>query len=549
MNIFLNLFSKNIKSVYSCYDRVIARGYILWMFSPANLICFLRKQGFNKHSNGVMRVFTDQLNAHVEKEAKRINVPIIWWASEFNGQEKGKQRKKGGRNGDKLEYVETYYAAKSKHRGDHVFCIIADMESEFSYATREQISKKGAPYEKMYECRKIVKHYYIYFHDRLLGGPCYLKISTYFPFQAEFYFNGHNVIRLALDKKGIAYRKDGNAFTDIADTKELHKIIYALEGKQVQQRIDYWMARFFKFDKGKYSTRPAALKHDWFCSQVEVCTNIIFKSAEFCTSLFNRLLDKFSRIGQPDSLSQIFGKRTTRKNTKSTRRPYENKACLKYWFIRNSIKFYNKLGYYLRIETTINNPKSLGLKKSVINLREYLAYGKNCNQRLLNCFADVDVKTIASGEMEKLNQPVVTKSGHKIAAPDLRKARQVALFTELLKPIYAVHGFRTRTLLKNLPNFYQKLPEIRYEIQKLTARGWIEKKNGQSFYMVTNLGYQILWAKTAWNLHFEAPMISATCKDSAPQFPSAPSNLESAYKQINNGLALVAQELCLKSAA
>ena len=145
MGIFLNLFSKNIKSVYSCYDRVIVRGYILWMFSPANLICFLRQRGFDRHSNGVMRIFTDQLNAHVEKEAKRVNSPIIWWPSEGNG--KGK---KGGKNGDKLLHVEERYAAKSKHRGDHVYCIIADMESEFSYATRKLLNKKGEPYEKMY---------------------------------------------------------------------------------------------------------------------------------------------------------------------------------------------------------------------------------------------------------------------------------------------------------------------------------------------------------------------------------------------------------------
>ena len=112
------------------------------------------------------------------------------------------------------------------------------------------------------------------------------------------------------------------------------------------------------------------------------------------------------------------------------------------------------------------------------------------------CFADVDVRTLAEGEMEKLNQPVATKSGQKIAAPDLRKARQVALLAELVNPKYAVHGFRTRTLLQNLPEFFQKLSEIRYEIQKLTARGLIEKKKGQSFYMVTEKGFQILWANT-----------------------------------------------------
>ncbi|MBI5787608.1 MAG: hypothetical protein HZA78_01965 [Candidatus Schekmanbacteria bacterium] len=201
MNTFLAAFSPNIKTNYTSYDRVILRGYILWMFSPANLINFLRKQGFNRHTNRVMRIFTDQLNSHIEKTAKALNIPILWWPSVD-----------GGTNGDKLRYVEQHYASKINKKNNHTYCIIADMESSSSYATRELTAGSGKPWDKMYKCRKIVKHYYIYFHDQLLGGPCYLKLSSYFPFQPEFYFNGHNVIRLAMDKKGIAYRKDENAF-------------------------------------------------------------------------------------------------------------------------------------------------------------------------------------------------------------------------------------------------------------------------------------------------------------------------------------------------
>ena len=493
---------------------------------------------FKKHTNGVMRIFTDQLNSHIEKTAQGLKVPILWWPSVD-----------GGKNGNKLRYVEKKFANSWKKKGNHTYCVLADTESVFSYATRELTDKKGKPYDKMYKCRKIVKHYYIYFHDQLLGGPCYLKLSTYFPFYAEFYFNGHNMIKLAMDRKGIDYRKNENAFTMIADEKAVQKIAWSLSGKQVQERIDYWMNRFFRFDKGRYSTVPAALSHDWYCSQVEVCTNIIFKSAQFCTKVFERLLDKYTRIGSPDSLSQIFGKRRTRKDTKSTRRLYDNKACMKYWFIRNSIKFYNKLGYYLRLETTFNNPKSLGLKKPVIYLREYLQYGEKCNRRLLNCFADVDVASIAEDETDKLNQPVTTAKGKAVAAPDLRKERQVALFTELLNPKYAVHGFRTRDLLKHLGANFRNLSQIRYELGKLKERGLVEKLQRQSFYRVTETGYKVLWAKNAWNLYFETPMISTIYNKPARQILSAPSKLESAYRQLDNGLSLIAQELCLKTAA
>jgi len=46
-----------------------------------------------------MRVFTDQLNSHIEKTAAKLGIPIIWWRSVD-----------GGKNGNKLRYVEKKFA-------------------------------------------------------------------------------------------------------------------------------------------------------------------------------------------------------------------------------------------------------------------------------------------------------------------------------------------------------------------------------------------------------------------------------------------------------
>jgi hypothetical protein len=62
-NSFINQFSQNIKFNYTCFDRVIIRGYILRFFSTAAVVLFLKAMGFSKKTNGVMRIFTDQLNA------------------------------------------------------------------------------------------------------------------------------------------------------------------------------------------------------------------------------------------------------------------------------------------------------------------------------------------------------------------------------------------------------------------------------------------------------------------------------------------------------
>jgi len=556
MNTFLSLFSDNIKSVYTSYDRVILRGYLLWMFAPGNIINFLKSKGFKKYTNGVMRIFTDQLNAHIEQYASKLNVPIIWWPSVNDKKnKKGKKRKKSKKENNKkkdskLEYVLKTFGKKIKKRkGNFVICIIADMESAFTYATRQILKSDGIPFDMMYSCRKFVKHYYIYFYDELLGGPCYLKIDTYFPFPVEFYFNGHNAIQVELDNLGFKYRKDGNAFTMIPDSKAVNKIAWSLTGMQVFKRIKYWMSRFFRFSKGKYSTCPKEFCHEWYCHQIEICTNIIFKSSVFCTKLFERLIDKFIRIGSPDSLSQIFGKRRKRKDSKSTWRLYDNKACLKNWFKTNSIKFYNKLGYYLRIETTINDPKSLGLKKPLINLREYLTFGDKSNRRMMESFSDVDIKTISNGETDKLNESYEKANGQKVSAVDLRKKRQIALFKELLKPQYLTFGFQTSILLANLSEFFQNIGQIRYELQKLRVHGLIEKKKNKSFYMVTRKGYEIIWLKISSNLYFENPMLAAILNNSETQVVSQPTKLEDAYKQIDEALSTITQELCIKKAA
>ena len=207
------------------------------------------------------------------------------------------------------------------------------------------------------------------------------------PFRAEFYFNGHNAIQLQLDKQNVKYKLNENAFVDVENPEALQKAAASLSGRIVLNRINYclpalltpaqtrlilqrttqelWMIEiplpakalqagmniFFKFDKGKYSTRSKFLEHGWYLSQIEISSNIVFRSARFCTSLFERLLDKFHRLGLPDTIAQIFNRRPHRRSiSKTFWRLYDNNACIKHWFRGNSIKQYNKTGYYIRTD-------------------------------------------------------------------------------------------------------------------------------------------------------------------------------------------------------
>jgi len=137
--------------------------------------------------------------------------------------------------------------------------------------------------------------------------------------------------------------------------------------------------------------------------------------------------------------------------------------------------------------------------------------------------------------------------GHRVSAPDFRKDRQTALAKELLKPKYQVYGFKTADLHKNLSGHFQNLAQIRYEMNKLKARGVLKKRDNQSFYVVTKKGFSLLWLQICSGNFFKNPMISRAMKNDILQFATQPSQIEEAYDYIHRGLSKLTQQLAINS--
>jgi len=78
-NKFTTDFSQHIDFQYTSFDRIILRGYVPSLFVEGSVIKLLRNLGFKDHSNGVMKLLTDQLNAHIKKIADKKEVKIHWW--------------------------------------------------------------------------------------------------------------------------------------------------------------------------------------------------------------------------------------------------------------------------------------------------------------------------------------------------------------------------------------------------------------------------------------------------------------------------------------
>src|SRR5208283_1565337 len=82
--------------------------------------------------------------------------------------------------------------------------------------------EKGFPQLRWEEVR--CKHLYLYL-DHEDFGFCDLRIQTWFPFQVQFAFNGREWLRRQLDGAGIAYRRSGNKFLEIANPQVAQRLL------------------------------------------------------------------------------------------------------------------------------------------------------------------------------------------------------------------------------------------------------------------------------------------------------------------------------------
>jgi hypothetical protein len=95
---------------------------------------------------------------------------------------------------------------------------------------------------------------------------------------------------------------------------------------------------------------------------------------------------------------------------------------------------------------------------------------------ILDCCADVDISSLSEQERDIFTKSVTDPAGRRVSAPDFRKDRQTALAKELLKLKYQVYGFKTADLHKNLSSHFRNPAQIRYEMNKLKARGVLKTR-------------------------------------------------------------------------
>ena len=118
----------------------------------------------------------------------------------------------------------------------------------------------------------------------------------------------------------------------------------------------------------------------------------------------------------------------------------------------------------------------------------------NCNKRLLRWQDVIDKSTIARRFVERLGQPTVREDGQRVPGLSLHNPRLYLALAAVLQFAHLITGFRNAELRVYLQNRFGLSPDeytaaqLRYDLLKLRAKGWIRQLDGQTRYVLTPKG-------------------------------------------------------------
>jgi len=358
-------------------------------------------------------------------------------------------------------------------------------------------------------------HLYFYFEHSKFGFM-HLRLQTWFPFQINICLNGRHWLGKQLDQAGIAYQKKRTTFcgwpiwgapktcwTTNCKPKELGKLVD--EVHPLHRSIN----------------RPLNLKYYWSASDTEYATDVIFKEPESLARLYPSLIhhaissfscaDVMRFLGRyvPISTGKVWGK-FEGEIISDTKRRLEG-VRVKHSVNGNSIKFYDKQGSVLRIETTVVRPEEfktyrrpegrpkdakrwLPLRRGLADLKRRQEISHRANERYLHALGSVSGTVPLCQWVEKCCKPL-TQAGRRYRALNPWGPEDGRLLELVNQGEFALNGFRSRDIRQTYfasrcddRELKRRTGWIGRRLRLLRAHGLIAKVSGTHRYVVTDKG-------------------------------------------------------------
>jgi hypothetical protein len=224
--------------------------------------------------------------------------------------------------------------------------------------------------------------------------------------------------------------------------------------------------------------------------QVEISRTLVFDDPRRARGFFEALVADNIGIGRPEQVSMVFARPLRRPaNTNYGTRVFSTGTDVRidFRYKHCRIKQYLKDGRALRIETVINNPTDLDVRRRLEHLPELVAKARQVNHRLLIIERAGQSCAIGSALYERIHLPY-DRQGQRTGALRFGDTRVMALAGALCHQLHAVAGLTNRTLralvAANLGHEYGQ-SRMSYDPRRLRLHGLIQRLPGSNTYVLT----------------------------------------------------------------
>src|SRR5687767_13594442 len=297
MELFAKLFDSLLVFVYHCFDRIVIHGYLSGLSRPEQVVYFVHQVlGLPVVSKEVLSQRTDDCRAWVEAYARNHKIPIEW-------AEKGLRKE---------DHVLPALRRMEKHGTYGVYLIFKSMEQGRTFRiTVPKFPTQDPNYRILAHQRSRFTHYYFYIRDEVLG-PIIVRVASFFPFHTTYWLNSHSFMERELERAGIGFHKNDNAFLAVDDVTALQAAADRLSPALIRKQLDYWTLilgpKFSKKERAQLN-----LSRFYAIAQIEYCRNFVFKRHFPIHKIFERSCEIGLWRLTANRISEIFGVRLNKR--------------------------------------------------------------------------------------------------------------------------------------------------------------------------------------------------------------------------------------------
>src|SRR5712692_9673219 len=297
-------------------------------------------------------------------------------------------------------------------------------------------------------------------------------------------------------------------------------------------------------------------------AQMELATDLVFRRSAPLKALFHRACELGVLVGGAERTTHLFGRRINRRYQGKLQTVLDQREAghpvLRWYYETSFAKQYTRGDQHgdriLRNETCSNDTRHFGVGRRLENLpllREKLAA---TNERCLALQADLLATTVDSGQLAALAQPAIVGQ-RRIPGLKLHDDRVIRVLETLLHPaaftgVWTTRELHTRILARHqLAEGAYLLSQLRYDLNKLRAKGLVERLGTSRRYRLTPLGLKLGVLLVKLRTRLLGPLATLTT-NTTPRRPTSHTNsVDAAFCEVDTALDHLSAALGLKTAA